>query len=232
MAAANYPPDPATDAIALFLKNHQSPDGRWYVVAHRPPLESSDIQMTATAMHAIQVYAPPTERADCDRAVQRAASWLAKAQPRTTHDRAYQLLGLAWARPSQESGQGSDQKLINKAAAALLAEQRPDGGWAQIPSLTSDAFATGQALVALNQSGALTVTDPAFQRGVQFLMNTQLEDGSWYVKRRALPIQPFFESGFPHGRDQFISAAATNWAATALALAAAPRTSALLKRHN
>ena len=232
MAAANYPPDPATDAIALFLKNHQSPDGRWYVVAHRPPLESSDIQMTATAMHAIQVYAPPTERADCDRAVQRAASWLAKAQPRTTHDRAYQLLGLAWARPSQESGQGSDQKLINKAAAALLAEQRPDGGWAQIPSLTSDAFATGQALVALNQSGALTVTDPAFQRGVQFLMNTQLEYRSWYVKRRALPIQPFFESGFPHGRDQFISAAATNWAATALALAAAPRTSALLKRHN
>ena len=84
----------------------------------------------------------------------------------------------------------------------------------------------------LDQSGALTVTDPAFQRVVQFLMNTQLEDGSWYVKRRALPIQPFFESGFPHGRDQFISAAATNWAATALALAAAPRTSALLKRHN
>jgi glycogen debranching enzyme len=30
---------------------------------------------------------------------------------------------------------------------------------------------------------------------------------------------PHFESGFPFGRDQFISAAGTNWAARALALA-------------
>src|SRR5215813_1842677 len=48
--------------------------------------------------------------------------------------------------------------------------------------------------------------------------STQLEDGSWYVRTRASPIQPYFESGFPHGRDQWISAAATNWATMALAL--------------
>jgi len=47
-----------------------------------------------------------------------------------------------------------------------------------------------------------------------------------------LPIQPYFESGFPHGRDQFISAAATNWAATALALAAAPEATALAERRS
>jgi hypothetical protein len=35
-----------------------------------------------------------------------------------------------------------------------------------------------------------------------------------------VPIQPYFESGFPHGRNQFISAAGTNWAAMALALGA------------
>jgi glycogen debranching enzyme len=54
---------------------------------------------------------------------------------------------------------------------------------------------------------------------VQFLLNTQFADGSWFVRTRALPIQPHFESGFPFGRDQFISAAATNWATRALALA-------------
>jgi hypothetical protein len=30
-------------------------------------------------------------------------------------------------------------------------------------------------------------------------------------------IQPYFEAGFPHGRNQFISAAATSWAAIGLA---------------
>jgi hypothetical protein len=221
MADAKYLPDPATGAVALFLKNHQSPDGRWYSTAYRPPMESSDVQTTAVSLRAVQVYAPQPQRADYDRAVQRAAAWLANDLPRTTEDRAYQLLGLAWA--------GADQKTINQAASGLLAEQRPDGGWSQIPSLSSDAFATGQALVALAQSGAVAVTDAAYQRGAQYLMGTQLADGSWYVKRRALPIQPYFESGFPHGRDQFISAAATNWATTALALATRTSTSAIAK---
>lgn len=212
MAQAKYPPDPSTDAMALFLKNHQSPDGRWYATADRPPLESSDIQTTAASLRSLQAYAPQTQRAEYNQAIQHAAEWLAKAKPRTIQDRAYQLLGLAWA--------GADQKLINNDAAALLAEQRADGGWAQLPTLASDAFATGQVLVALVQSRALAVTDAAYRRGAQYLMSTQLADGSWYVKRRALPIQPYFESGFPHGRDQFISAAATNWATTALALEA------------
>jgi hypothetical protein len=65
------------------------------------------------------------------------------------------------------------------------------------------------------------VIDTACQRGIRFLMNTQLEDGSWYVKSRSHPFQPYFESDFPHGHDQWISAAATNWAVMALASAAA-----------
>jgi glycogen debranching enzyme len=99
-----------------------------------------------------------------------------------------------------------------------LADQRADGGWAQLPTLSSDAYATGQALVALRESGAISASDAAYKRGSQFLVNTQFADGSWYVKTRALPFQPYFEAGFPFGRDQFISAAATNWAAQALAL--------------
>ncbi len=42
--------------------------------------------------------------------------------------------------------------------------------------------------------------DPAFKRGVEFLLRTQLEDGSWLVRSRSVPIQAYFESGFPHGR--------------------------------
>ncbi len=39
-----------------------------------------------------------------------------------------------------------------------------------------------------------------------------------YVKTRAKPFQTHFESGFPHGKDQFISIAASSWATMALVL--------------
>ena len=45
------------------------------------------------------------------------------------------------------------------------------------------------------------------------------EDGTWYNRTRALAFQPYFDSGFPHGYSQWMSAAATSWAAMALTLA-------------
>jgi squalene cyclase len=83
--------------------------------------------------------------------------------------------------------------------------------------LASDAYATGDALYGLYESGSLATSDPAYQRALGFLLKTQKPDGSWYVKSRAPKFQPYFESGFPYGHDQWISAAATAWAATALA---------------
>jgi hypothetical protein len=112
---------------------------------------------------------------------------------------------------------------VRAAARALQSAQRADGGWSQLPTLESDAYATGQALAALTLSGVISREDPARRRGIEFLMNTQLADGSWFVRTRALPIQPYFDVDFPHGRDQFISAAATNWATRALVLDTDPR---------
>jgi ankyrin repeat protein len=213
LASDNHPPDEATDAMARYLKSLQSPNGEWRLAAIlRPPIESSDIEVTAVSMRAIQVYAPKAHRAEYDESVQRAKTWLGKAQPRTNEDRVFQLLGLMWT--------GADQQVIRKASRDLIAGQRPDGGWAQISSLPSDAYATGQALFALRECAALSVSDEIYERGIRFLLNTQLEDGSWYVKSRAVPFQPYFESGFPHGHDQWISAAATNWAVMALVPAA------------
>ena len=211
MAAENYPGDPATDALAIYLKGHQLADGHWAIFAHRPPLESSDIEVTAVSMRAIQIYAPKALRPAFQKAVERAAIWIRQAQPRSNEERAFQLLAMKWS--------GADKQILAKVAQQLLAEQRPDGGWAQLPTLASDAYATGQALVALHESG-LAVTQPAYRRGVRFLMNSQIEDGSWYVASRAIAIMPFFESGFPYGKNQWISISATNWATMALASAA------------
>jgi len=59
----------------------------------------------------------------------------------------------------------------------------------------------------MRRSAGLPVSDPSYQRGVQYLLNTQLEDGSWHVRTRAAGFQPYFDNGFPHGVDQWISAA-------------------------
>jgi hypothetical protein len=83
--------------------------------------------------------------------------------------------------------------------------------------MTSDAYATGQALYALHAGGAST-TSAAYREGTTYLLKTQLEDGSWFVRSRAFAFQPYFDAGFPHGTDQFISAAATSWTAIALSL--------------
>jgi ankyrin repeat protein len=212
LAAENHPADATTDALAYFMLTHQAADGRWRLFAYRPPLEGSEIEVTAAGVRSVQVYAPKPQRAEYDHAVKLAADWLMKAEPMGTEDHAFQLLGLHWA--------GANKDVVRKIARELLGGQRPDGGWAQIPTLTTDAYATGQALYALHESGVLAVSDPAYQRGVEYLRNTQMADGSWYVRSRTFPVQPYFESDFPHGADQFISAAATNWAVLALAPAA------------
>jgi hypothetical protein len=210
MAAGKYPADATTDGMAAYLVNTQERDGRWRSVSHRPPTEYSDITTTALALHALDLYAPPANRRECERRIVKAAAWLLQTQPASTEERTLRLLGLHWARANRTA--------VDKAARELMSQQRGDGGWAQLSTLASDAYATGQALVALAQSGAVRTSDLVYRRGVEFLLRTQLEDGSWHVRTRSIPIMPYFESGFPHGPDQWISAFATGWASTALAL--------------
>jgi len=109
---------------------------------------------------------------------------------------------------------------VKSSARALAAMQRADGSWNQLPAMAPDAYATGEALYALHVAGKMDVSNPVYQKGVQYLLRTQAADGSWHVETRAIWLQPYFESGFPYGRDQFISAAGTAWAVMALAPAA------------
>ena len=211
LAADGHPGDETTDAQAIWLKRRQARDGHWPVTAVRPPIESNDIEVTAVSMRAIQRFAPPAQRAEFMKAVDRARAWLIDAQAKSTEERAFRLLGLSWS--------SAPKAAIDRAAADLRALQRDDGGWAQEETMGSDAYATGEALVALRESGACAPTDRAFRKGIEFLLRTQIDDGSWIVESRAVPIQAYFESGFPYGVNQWISAAATGWATTALALA-------------
>ena len=209
--AQGQPPSPATDALARLLQMTQLGDGRWRIQAPRPPIESTDITATAVSVRALRLYAPAARKADTDRAVAAAVKWLVSARAMSTEEKAFRLLGLAW------SGAAGD--VIAAAARDLAGAQRPDGGWSELSTLESDAYSTGQALFALHQASGATPADPIYRKGVAFLLNTQHDDGSWLVKTRSIPFQVYFETGFPHGPDQFISAAGTAWAAIALTLA-------------
>ena len=199
--------------MAHFIAARQSADGRFRSPdPGRLPLEGSDVTATALAIRALQLYAPPALEAETARIVSRARDWLLSAQPIGTEEKVSQLRGLGWADVDQ------DQGVRRRLSAALVAEQRVDGGWAQLPDLASDAYATGQVLAALHDAGGLAATSPAYRKGMTFLLKSQHADGSWLVVSRARGTQPYFESGFPHGTNQFISAAGTAWATTALLL--------------
>jgi len=207
-AALGYPADALTEAMVWYLAATQRPDGSWPAADYRPPMEDGPIQGTAFAIRALQLYPPSGRESELKRRIDRAADYLAKARPSTFNQQVFQLLGLGWA--------GAGQERIRPVVAAILEKQQSDGGWAQLDGLPCDAWATGQALVALNMVGGVAVSDAAFQRGIGFLLRTQFEDGSWYVRSRAWPFQPHFESDFPHGKDQWISASGTAFATMAL----------------
>ena len=150
--AEHYKADLNTDAVAMFVRSRQMPDGRWaFGTDGRPPLcADGDIATTVLSMRALQLYPPVIESAEYQKAVERAAAWLANAQPRTYDDRGWRLLGLAWT--------GKNKIAIQKAMRELLDVQRSDGGWSDLASTESTAYGTGKALVALQAAG-LPVTD-------------------------------------------------------------------------
>jgi hypothetical protein len=214
LAAENYSGDETTDALVVEMAGRQQTDGSWMAFSHRPPLEYSRLAATALAIRAMQLYGPPGLKGQFDERISRGRQWLLATEATTLHDQAFRLLGLTWV--------GADKQLIESQTATLLRSQRPDGGWSQYPAMESDAFATGLALYALRLGGELSPSNAAYQRGVAYLLQTQLPDGSWHVKTRSFPFQEYFESGFPHGHDQWISATATGFATVALMQALPP----------
>jgi hypothetical protein len=210
LAAFRYPNDELTEAMVWYLHETQDPAGFWSAEDHRPPMEDGEIQGTALAIRALQVYPLPGREDESISRRVRAADWLAQAEAITFNQLAYQLMGLGWAGWPADQSAPLRQKILDL--------QREDGGWAQLPGLESDAWATGQALVALRVAGNRQVNHPAYRKGVDFLLRTQFEDGSWWVKTRTWPFQPHFDSDFAHGKDQWISSGGTTWAAQALML--------------
>jgi ankyrin repeat protein len=222
LKAANYAPDGITDAAVAAIARSQMPDGSWASgeVQHRPPIAQSVFASTARVIHALQDYAIPARKDEFAERISRACAWLLKTRPVTTEDHSMRLWGLKQS--------GAPRHEIRKAANSLLALQRADGGWGGNRHMKSDAYATGVAMTVLVESGALAVSTGPHRRGMHFLLSSQFPDGSWHVRSRSIKFQPYFESGFPFGHDQWISTAATAWAVRAISLGAQGSSETLL----
>jgi ankyrin repeat protein len=210
------PASATTDQWVHMLAVIQAGDGRWPAFAPRPPMQASDVSSTALVIQAIKHYGWAGRKTEFDAAVDRARKWLWTVKAETTEDATYQLLGLHWA--------GEPANKLADLARVLLRQQRKDGGWPQLPKLESDAYATGQALYALSRAARHPTTSRDWRQGLRFLLGTQHDDGSWHVVSRTYPFQPTMDSGFPHGRDSWISAAGTSWAVLAMTEALPPGT--------
>ena len=199
LAEGAWPADDTTKAVAHYLSVRDADKGHWANVSVRPPTEASPFTTTFVALAGLRPYG---EKEAVEKRSAAARAWLLEAKPKDTEDRVFRLRALAYL--------GAD---VAAAAKELLDTQRADGGWSQTAEMESDAYATASALAALPE------INPAYKKGVAWLVAAQKPDGSWHVKTRSKPFQPYFESGFPHGKDQFLSIHASCWAVIALALA-------------
>lgn len=187
--------DPNLAASRLALGKHvtdrQDPVGKWELPkANRAPLSASAQSLTFLAMlglPATDAVGQPLPTVLTGR--ERANAWLAaEAKEDTNQTQALRLMYATRAQSTQEPAT-CDPALVPALVDQILARQNADGGWSQTPEMPSDAYATGQSLSALGVL-RLEPSIAAIDRARQFLLSTQLENGSWTMTSRPMPDKP------------------------------------------
>jgi len=194
--------------IADEIVNKQQPDGswEWFAGLRRPPINESQTTDAAWIIMALDGETGPDASESQRAAFQKGIAWLEAAKLAGLHqEKAMTVLLGARA--------GKSPVTMQTTIDELLALQRADGGWSQtVPEPRSDAFATGQTLYALSLAG-YTSERPEIKRGIDFLVATQLPDGSWPMISRSSP------DGSPGSSKLLtpINCASASWATLGLA---------------
>lgn len=208
--AAGLAPDLVQAVYAKRIASWQR-DGHWTTSDFRPPHSSSVFTASATSALAVRTCLPDEMQTVRDRVLGDARAWFSSTAPQSTEDATFRLLGLVWA--------GAAPDDVAAARRDLWTRQSPGGGWAQLPGYAPDAYSTGEALYALHESG-IGADDRGWRRGRAFLLSSQAADGTWHVRTRMLsPAEvspPYFATGFPYRKDEYISYAGSAWAVMAL----------------
>ena len=168
-----------------------------------PPIIQGQFMTTANALVAIERAAANTDDARYDAAAERALAWIASHEPETTQDKIFKIIALMhYGTPDQKRSAWSVVEI-------LATEQQADGGWKENAATDgSNAFATGQVLYAFKQAG-ISIHGAMFRRGVDFLLQTQVNDPSSgkrvveahsYPEQAAVQLRPDDVGGHRSGR--------------------------------
>ena len=101
--------------------------------------------------------------------------------------RAHQIIGLQSVLDILQDAtlKGQVRTTIDSAIQALKSSQRQDGGWGMYTIYGSDSMVTAQVVYAMLAAG-IPGDDPILRKAVQYLLNTQAPDGSWYSQNGIL----------------------------------------------
>jgi len=144
----------------------------------------------------LQHYALPGRKAEFSKQVERGRQWLWTVKPQNNENRVYQLLGLAWS--------GESALKLQPLAKALVSEQRPDGGVA-IAGHRERCICDSSGCVCLEKlPPAWRTPMPAVERD-NGSAGEPTRNGTWHGAPPRIPFQPTMNSGFPHGKDSWIS---------------------------
>jgi squalene-hopene/tetraprenyl-beta-curcumene cyclase len=182
---------PATRTALARMWELQQADGSWtWNKEDLAPLEHDDYYGAVYAAvgvgHAPEGYAQSKAARE---GVARLVRYFEKTPPPDLHHKTY----LLWASLALDGLMESAERA--RTVKALLALQRPDGGWS-LPSLgawkrhngqpqdrdaPSDGYATGLVLYVLRQAGTPAAEKP-IRRGVAWLKANQRESGRWFTR--------------------------------------------------
>ncbi len=198
--------------IADEIVTKQQPDGSWefFATLRRPPINESQTIDVAWIILALEAETGIDSSESQRVALEKSRTWLAgiwkndPAIPSTIQDKVFSVLLASRAGKPREDMQTTLDE--------LLALQRPNGGWAQLPDMPADAYATGQVLYVLALAG-YTAIQPEVKRAIDFLVATAQPDGSWTMTSRSTP------DGRPGSSKLLtpITCAASSWATLSLA---------------
>lgn len=162
--------------IAVEIPKKQRKDGSWKSVDDRVPIHESPAIDTAWCIMAMEAGTDAAKPSSEREAIVKAKAWLDSQAPTNLQTKVFKI----WMALREKKTRAQLQPSLDE----LLAFQRPDGGWRQVPEMASDAYATGQTLYVLSLAG-FTADQPPIKRGIAFLIASQKPDGSWPMISRS-----------------------------------------------
>lgn len=162
---------------AQWLLDQQAEDGSWpsdseWTVVRSEIYRDHESYVTAMSIIAMARAHEITQSSTFESARDRGVAWLKGVETISSQGLSFKLIGL-----SEGGGTLADEVLV-ATRNRLLFNQNLDGGFGPFAGHSSTSYHTGMAIYALRSSG-MVASERAISRGLQYLLRTQLDDGSW-----------------------------------------------------